>query len=160
MNYIILNKKRALVNSFFIVICLLSFDGILYFNFNIIENVVYFYLILVLNLIVVLILFFYIKRQSIKKISLKDSVLYVYYKSKVISIPLSNIEKISTNPSLSSDFDLKIRKTYTIYLKKNKLFGNKILITYMLNEKLENSIEKEPIWISILRNECEFYNSK
>jgi len=82
--------------------------------------------------------YFYIKKHNIKKLEFINNSFVVDYNSRILRIPLNQINNISSALNSYIQLNGRISKMYFIQLKDEHEFGERILLKYEVKDKLQD----------------------
>lgn len=100
--------------------------------------------------------FILFKRNNIKEAWLSGIYIYIYYKSKIIKIPLNEIKEIHSGINYYLDLKGDRSKRYVLILYHKYYFGNRIILNFKLNSKLTINPDMDPKPIKYIKEKIDY----
>lgn len=138
------NKNYAVSKIFTLHLLLITVTIFYFFNNGFVVN---WEIIIPIYLISIVSSYFYIRKQNIHKATLLEGKILLSYKSKVIEIPLFQIQNITVSLNYYIKFNGNLSLLYKIELNTDFKFGR--IIYLELDKKDELGVD--PLEVSILK---------
>jgi hypothetical protein len=147
MQFPVSNKEEAYIKVFAMILLLICGVFLFYFIF---KELFIFYILGVLLIFTFSYSLFFIRKQNVKSLILKNDTLIVHYSEKVLHIHINKINDIYSGIG-GLDFRLNMSKRYVLLLDSDYPFGNKLRITYRDANPGKSFLEEDPQEIRILK---------